>query len=106
MKLRSLDIEQFCVARHFSRIRIQTHDEEFLRIFRRRREPDLLAPNYRRRPRASVNRRFPFYVFRFAPGRWHFVLVRMTIAIWSAKLRPVRSQCDGTERERKQMGET
>src|SRR4051812_20416572 len=65
-KLRRGDAEEDVVAQDLPRFFVYAHDTEFGAFFIGRRDPDLRAPDDRRRPRLPVNWRLPLHLLAVA----------------------------------------
>src|SRR5439155_13412402 len=83
-----LHVKNLLVAQNLAGASLHANDEQFAPVFRRRREPDLVTRNYRRRPRLAANRRLPLHIFRFAPGQRQIAGVGTAVTVWPAELRP------------------
>ena len=62
--------EEFLVQQNASRIFVQAHDPQFRTVGRRRRQPNLAAPNDGSRPTFAMDGRFPANVLSFGPFYW------------------------------------
>ena len=60
--------------------------------------PDLASRDHRRGPALAWDRGFPGDVFRFTPGEWDPLRIRVPLPIRAAELRPVRQQAGRAEK--------
>ena len=67
-KLRRRHSEQNLLTDNRPTLFVNTNDGQCVARLGRSRQPHLVAPNDRRRPRLALNRRFPLYAFALAKG--------------------------------------
>ena len=88
-----VEMKHLDVVERFARIAGQRNRPQRVALVDGAGEPDLIADHGRRRPAQAGNRNLPGDVLGFAPSERHVARGGMSLAIRSAKLRPIVGDC-------------
>src|SRR5262249_32655551 len=92
-------VEDLDIVDDLASIAMHAQGKEFLAVRSRRGQPDLVAPDHRRRPALAVNGRLPANVLCLAPMERQTGGLGVTVSCRPAILWPVVPSFDTTERQ-------
>src|SRR5882672_2387587 len=92
--------KDFDVLQDRAGLAIKRYRAQLFPFVSRRRQPDAISLNRRRRPSPSRNRRFPPNIFSFAPHQRESAFIRMSLSGGASELGPIPGE--KKEREKKE----